>query len=204
MPGSAKGEGLWWRESGSAAGQVVVRKDFDASLTLQPGALPFADSKEEDVEELPRIAQKILDSQPFSGLIGAKLVEFSEGEAVLEIPTREELLQQNGFVHGGVISYAADNALTFAGGSALGPSVLTSEYKINYLKPARGEATPREGRGDPRQQAPGRVSLRSLRHRRGSVGDAVRGRPGHYLGCSDRGRLRFLGERRRRGVGYGG
>ena len=56
-----------------------------------------------------------------------------------EIPIREELLQQNGFVHGGVVSYAADNALTFAGGSALGPAVLTSEYKINYLKPARGK-----------------------------------------------------------------
>jgi uncharacterized protein (TIGR00369 family) len=91
------------------------------------------------VDELSRIGQQALDSQPFSGLIGAKLIEFSEGEAVLEIPIREELLQQNGFVHGGVVSYAADNALAFAGGSALGPAVLTSEYKINYLKPARGK-----------------------------------------------------------------
>ena len=91
------------------------------------------------MDELSRIGQQALDSQPFSGLIGAKLVEFSEGKAVLEIPIREELLQQNGFVHGGVVSYAADNALAFAGGSALGPAVLTSEYKINYLKPARGE-----------------------------------------------------------------
>ncbi len=91
------------------------------------------------MDELSRIGQQALDSQPFSGLIGAKLIEFSEGEAVLEIPIREELLQQNGFVHGGVVSYAADNALAFAGGSVLGPSVLTSEYKINYLKPARGK-----------------------------------------------------------------
>ena len=90
------------------------------------------------MEELSQVARQILDSQPFSGLVGAKLTGFSEGEAVLEIPIREELLQQNGFVHGGVISYAADNALTFAGGSALGPAVLTSEYKINYLKPATG------------------------------------------------------------------
>jgi uncharacterized protein (TIGR00369 family) len=48
-------------------------------------------------------------------------------------------MQQHGFVHGGVISYAADNALTFAGGSALGTGVVTSEYKINYLRPAVGE-----------------------------------------------------------------
>lgn len=57
---------------------------------------------------------------------------------MIDIPIREELLQQNGFVHGGVVSYAADNALAFAGGSALGPAVLTSG-KINYLKPAEGE-----------------------------------------------------------------
>jgi uncharacterized protein (TIGR00369 family) len=58
---------------------------------------------------------------------------------VLEVPIRGEPLQQNGFVQGGVISYAADNALTFAGGSVLGLAVLTSEYKINYLRPASGE-----------------------------------------------------------------
>lgn len=92
-----------------------------------------------NVEELSQIAQQILDSQPFSGLVGAKLARFSEKEAVIEVPIREELLQQNGFVHGGVLGYAADNALTFAGGSALGPSVLTSEYKINYLRPAGGK-----------------------------------------------------------------
>ena len=43
-------------------------------------------------------------------------------------------------MHGGVLSYAADNALTFAGGSALGPQVVTAEYKINYLRPASGQS----------------------------------------------------------------
>ncbi len=52
---------------------------------------------------------------------------------------RGELLQQDGYVHGGVVSFLADNALTFAGGSVLGPRVLTQEYKINYLRPADGE-----------------------------------------------------------------
>ena len=91
------------------------------------------------MEDLSQVAQQILESQPFSRLVGAKLASFSEREVVLELPIKEELLQQNGFVHGGVVSYAADNALTFAGGSALGPAVLTSEYKINYLKPARSK-----------------------------------------------------------------
>ena len=55
---------------------------------------------------------------------------------MLEVPVREELLQQDGYVHGGVVSFLADNALTFAGGSVLGPGVLTQEYKIDYLRPA--------------------------------------------------------------------
>jgi uncharacterized protein (TIGR00369 family) len=41
-------------------------------------------------------------------------------------------------VHGGVLSYLADNALTYAGGSVLGTDVVTAEYKINYLRPATG------------------------------------------------------------------
>jgi uncharacterized protein (TIGR00369 family) len=91
------------------------------------------------VEELSSVARRALEAQSFSALVGARLVCFSEGEAVLELPVRKELLQQNGFVHGGVLSYAADNALTFAEGSVLGPAVLTSEYKINSLRPATGE-----------------------------------------------------------------
>ncbi len=83
------------------------------------------------------MARQILRSQPFSCLLNARLNKFEEGAAEIEIDIREELLQQHGFVHGGVISYLADNSLTFAGGSVLGDSV-TVEFKINYAKPATG------------------------------------------------------------------
>jgi uncharacterized protein (TIGR00369 family) len=96
-------------------------------------------TKEGQVKELSRTGQQALKSQPFSAVIGARLTSLSEGKAVLEVPIREEVLQQNGYVHGGVMSYIADNALTFAGGSVLGPAVLTQEYKINYLRLASGE-----------------------------------------------------------------
>ncbi len=92
-----------------------------------------------DANALFNMGQEVLRSQAFSRLLGTKLVAFLPGTAVLEIPITEHLLQQNGFVHGGVLSYAADNALTFVGGSILGSNVLTSEYKINYLKPAIGQ-----------------------------------------------------------------
>ena len=83
--------------------------------------------------------RQILDSQPFSVLLGAELLSLAEGHAELRVPIRAELKQQHGFVHGGVISYAADNALTYAAGSRLGAAVVTSEFKINYLRPAMGE-----------------------------------------------------------------
>lgn len=83
-------------------------------------------------------AQAVLAAQPFSKLVGARVVEFGRGEAVLEVDIRDDLRQQHGFVHGGVLAYAADNALTFAGGSALGPAVLTGGFSITYLRPADG------------------------------------------------------------------
>src|SRR5213083_1722070 len=73
--------------------------------------------------------QAFLALQPFSVLIGAEL----------HAPVAEKILQQNGFVHGGVLSYAADNALTYAGGTVLDWAVVTSEFKINYVRPAVGE-----------------------------------------------------------------
>jgi len=92
------------------------------------------------MDDLLQFGKQALASQPFSVFVGAELTGFSPGWAELTIPITPQLKQQHGFVHGGVISYAADNALTFVGGSVLGPAVVTSEYKINYLRPAKGTA----------------------------------------------------------------
>ncbi len=84
-------------------------------------------------------ARLALESQPFSRLVKAEVVEYSSDAVELRLPIQEDVKQQHGFVHGGVVSYLADNALTFAGGAALGPNVVTSEYKINYVRPATGD-----------------------------------------------------------------
>jgi len=81
----------------------------------------------------------VLASQPFSMLIGAELHALSPGIVDLQLPLTAQLKQQNGFAHGGIVSYMADNALTFAGGTALRVPVVTSEFKINYVRPALGE-----------------------------------------------------------------
>ncbi|MET7311964.1 MULTISPECIES: PaaI family thioesterase [unclassified Streptomyces] len=85
-----------------------------------------------------QMAQKVLDSQPFSRLVGARITAFGDGAATLEVDIRPELQQQNGFVHGGVLSYAADNSVTFAAGTTLGPAVLTGGFSIQYIRPAAG------------------------------------------------------------------
>jgi uncharacterized protein (TIGR00369 family) len=90
-------------------------------------------------EELLALGRSVLAAQPFSVLLGARLVAFAPGTAELELAVRPEFAQQLGYVHGGVISFLADNALTFVGGSVLSPEVLTAEYKVNYVRPAQGE-----------------------------------------------------------------
>jgi len=86
--------------------------------------------------DLLSFGREVLAKQPFSVTLGAQLDVFEPGSAQLSVPMSPGLLQQDGFVHGGVLSYLADNALTYAGGSVLG-KVLTSEFKINYMRPAK-------------------------------------------------------------------
>ncbi|RBO91603.1 PaaI family thioesterase [Nocardia puris] len=85
------------------------------------------------------LARKVLAAQAFAGLVGTEIAEFGGGTATLVIPIRPELAQQFGFVHGGVLAYAADNALTFAAGTVLGANVLTGGFSITYLRPAAGD-----------------------------------------------------------------
>jgi uncharacterized protein (TIGR00369 family) len=85
------------------------------------------------------MGRDVLASQPFSVLIGAELAALSPGACELALPVTPQVQQQHGFVHGGVVSYLADNALTYAGGTALRVPVVTAEFKINYVRPAIGE-----------------------------------------------------------------
>ncbi|MGH6646702.1 PaaI family thioesterase [Aquabacterium sp.] len=92
------------------------------------------------MNDMLAMGRQVLEMQNFSRLLGTELTAYSPEGVELRLPMRAELLQQNDFAHGGVVSYLADNALTFAGGSRLGLAVLTAEYKINYLRPGVGTA----------------------------------------------------------------
>jgi len=90
------------------------------------------------MEDIQAFAQQVFASQPFSRFIGAKLTACTGDSAQLSLTIEDHHLQQHGFVHGGVISYLADNAITFAGGIALRGNALTAEFKINYIRPGVG------------------------------------------------------------------
>jgi len=85
------------------------------------------------------MGREVLAKQAFSRLLGTELVALEPGRCELRLAITEQLKQQHGFAHGGVVSYLADNALTYAGGSAMRVPVVTSEFKINYVRPAVGE-----------------------------------------------------------------
>ncbi len=74
-------------------------------------------------------------------LLGAELIEAADGRAVIEVPYREDLTQQHGYFHGGVVTSIADTACGYAAYSTMpsDSSVLTVEFKINLMNPAAGD-----------------------------------------------------------------
>jgi uncharacterized protein (TIGR00369 family) len=83
--------------------------------------------------------------QKAMALIGARLTAVGPGETEVSLPFRDDLTQQKGFVHGGIIGMIADSACGYAAFSLMpaGCSLVTVEYKINILAPARGSLVAR-------------------------------------------------------------
>lgn len=92
----------------------------------------------------PAFEQRVRASfarQGFMRFLGAELTRVAPGECEIELPYREELSQQHGYFHGGVIATLADNAGGYAGFTlmAADDSVLTVEFKVNILAPGHGQ-----------------------------------------------------------------
>ncbi|MGL4260888.1 MAG: PaaI family thioesterase [Afipia sp.] len=77
--------------------------------------------------------------QGFMTHVGAEVTDLTRGTCVLSVDRRPELLQQNGFFHGGVTAFLIDNATTIAAATVKGQAALTAEYKLNLLSPASGD-----------------------------------------------------------------
>jgi uncharacterized protein (TIGR00369 family) len=81
------------------------------------------------------------ERQRIMTLLGARMTEIKAGMIEIVLPFREDLTQQHGFVHAGIITAIVDSACGYAALSLMPPGVgaLTIEFKVNLLNPAAGE-----------------------------------------------------------------
>ena len=81
------------------------------------------------------------DRQQAMATLGATLASVEAGKVIINMPYSEALTQQHGFIHAGIISTILDSACGYAAFSLMpkNAAVLTIEYKINLLSPAKGE-----------------------------------------------------------------
>jgi uncharacterized protein (TIGR00369 family) len=79
--------------------------------------------------------------------IGANLLRVAPGAVDVALPYRDDLTQQHGYLHAGMLSAALDSACGYAAFSLMpaDAAVLTIEFKINLLAPARGPRFRLEG-----------------------------------------------------------
>jgi len=73
-------------------------------------------------------------------LIGASLTTVEPGYVEISLPYRDDLTQQKGYVHGGILGMICDSACGYSAFSLMPAdcSLVTVEYKINILNPAVG------------------------------------------------------------------
>ena len=85
--------------------------------------------------------RSIMDRAAFVADLGIVLTAVGPGWCETEVAIQPRHLQQNGFVHAGVLATLGDHTAGAAAGSlvGVGEGVLTVEFKINLLRPALGE-----------------------------------------------------------------
>jgi len=85
--------------------------------------------------------RKNFSEQKVMRLIGARLTKVTAGECEIVVLMREDLAQQDGFMHAGIVTTVLDSACGYAAYTLMseGSRVLSVEFKVNLLAPAKGE-----------------------------------------------------------------
>ncbi|MBV9346611.1 MAG: PaaI family thioesterase [Pseudolabrys sp.] len=86
--------------------------------------------------------------QTIMATLGARISSVKAGEVEIVLPFSDKILQQHGFIHAGAVSTIADSACGYAALSVMpaDAAVLTTEFKIHLLSPAKGERLRAVGR----------------------------------------------------------
>lgn len=92
----------------------------------------------------PAFEARVRDSFARQGAmrtLGARMGEVAPGRVEVCVDWAESLAQQHGFLHGGVVASVLDSACGYAAMTLMpaGTGVLTIEFKVNFIAPARGQ-----------------------------------------------------------------
>lgn len=91
--------------------------------------------------DFERLVRESFDKQQAMRTLGARLTRIGAGEIEIELPYHSRLTQQHGFLHAGVVTAVLDSACGYAAFTLMpaGAGVLSVEFKVNLLAPAKGE-----------------------------------------------------------------
>ncbi len=94
-----------------------------------------------DAKEIEARVRGSFARQSIMTTLGAEIASVRSGEVEIVLPFSDRILQQHEFIHAGAVATIADSACGYAALSVMprDAAVLTAEFKINLLAPAKGE-----------------------------------------------------------------
>jgi uncharacterized protein (TIGR00369 family) len=97
--------------------------------------------------DVERVVRTSFGKQGFLGNIGAWLVDVKPGHVIIELPFSAKVTQQQGLFHGAAIGAIGDSAGGYAALTLMPEhsEVVSIEYKINFVRPAKGQMLRAEG-----------------------------------------------------------
>src|SRR2546428_2628734 len=98
--------------------------------------------------EFETSVRRSFDDLTLMRTVGARLHSVAPGEVEIDLPVRDDLTQHHGYLAGAVLTAIVDIACGYAAMTLMpsGASVLTVEYKVNFLSPAQGDRMVARGR----------------------------------------------------------
>jgi uncharacterized protein (TIGR00369 family) len=120
-----------------------VLGDFKLAETTDPNstvdAVKAARAAGETVAS-EEILRSVISMQSFTRWTGLELIKAKNGEVETRLKLRkDDMTQHDGFLHGGLVSFLADNASAYAAATIVG-DVVTSQISLNFVAPGIGEA----------------------------------------------------------------
>jgi uncharacterized protein (TIGR00369 family) len=98
------------------------------------------DAARDDLAAMERRVRDSFARQAAMATLGATLAEVAPGRVSVLMSHRDALTQQHGYLHAGILAAGLDTACGYAAFSLMPAeaAVLTIEFKINLLAPAKG------------------------------------------------------------------